>query len=215
MPPLSRAEPPPSRTERTIEALIGIALYLALLCHTAVLMLNDGPDNAIKISSRNYLQHYMNPLIAQDWSFFAPLPEDRNESYLMRCEDSKGQWTPWVNVSRYVGDKIKADRLSNFDLLDTGLHSDILSAGSLDVVGLKRRGENAYSYASVKDLARTGFSLLRSEYPQRSFTRLESGILIQIFPRFTRRYDSDNSDKRSFRFFGAETAPRDVADIAW
>ena len=205
----------PAGPQRLLEACFACVIAVAVGFHIAILTLYNGPDNAIKINAQPLLDWYVGPLLAQHWSFFAPIPVDKDVEYLIRGRDKGGQWTPWINISRITTEKIQENRASNFDLIVTGIHNAVLDAGSYNVPKLRREGQSMYTYRSVLYLARTGTSLLESLFPARSFVQIQSAIFISEFPRFTKRFESNRDSRRFFIDLGKEAAPNDVAVIRW
>ena len=200
---------------RLFESIAAVLLFAIVCAYTVILLLNDGPNNAIKIAEQPFLNQAVPPVLSQNWSFFAPTPLEHDVYVLARAQDASGKWTSWMNVSQFVGGKIKRNRFSNFDLLDTGLHNEVLNTASYDVAHMRARKQNMYSLDPVRFIARTSMSFLEYEYPNRHFTRLQCGVLQRLFPRFTKRYDNDDKDKRTFTDLGTEAAPTDVAVIRW
>jgi hypothetical protein len=198
-----------------IETALALVLFASIAGHTAILMLNDGPDNAIKIQATGFLRRYMNPFVAQGFSFFAPIPLERDEDFFIRGEDSVGHWTPWLNVGRYLTDKIRANRLSNFDLVAQSVRNQTIDALTLDDQKVTGKKVDFYTYGAVKYLERTGFSILRYEYPEKRISRVQTGIEQRIFPRFTKRFEDDSHSRRRFFFMGTDVPPQDVVGLHW
>ena len=204
-----------SRLSYAFEIVVSLAVLSFFVVNVLILTLFNGPDNAIKINARSFLHAYVGTFIDQDWSFFAPRPVDRNYDVLVRGRTRRNIWTPWTNMSGYLNNQIQANRLSNFDLIGTGVHNATLDAASLNAPRLRKRGVNLYQYRSVAFLARAGFSFLRSEYPTERLRKIQVGILVAIFPRFTKRFEKTSLRHTYFINYGTEIAPTGVVGFPW
>jgi hypothetical protein len=199
-------------------ALGWVALVLGTLAagtHLGLTWLYNAPDNVAKVALDAPLRHYFGKLLYQNWSFFAPNPIDRDTGLYARGRAADGHETPWVDVTGPLVADIQRNRLSPYELVSTSVMNALLAAHNDPRVRRSRPGGPSLTGSySVRALYRTGASVLRTTYPERTFASVEIAFADTQFPRFTHRLER-SSARTTLAPLPWEPFPADVDSVGW
>ncbi len=188
-----------------------IIVVTIVVVHLGITWLYNSPPNFVKISMARQLQAYMGYTFSQDWSFFAPNPIDRNAYLLVRGADSSGRKTDWINVSIPLIRAVQRNRLSPYELINTGVSNAVFeSKRAFSDLTKKSRKENVLKSYDLRFLYRVGAAVLLSRYAPSAVRRMQVGVLDERYPRFTRRRTSGQLSKRRAEVFNWVPIPTDV-----
>lgn len=197
--------------------LAQIALVAAIVVvHLGITWIYNAPDNIVKIDGDAIISRYMGHTFFQNWSFFAPSPIDRNTYLMARAERADGSFTPWTNISVPLIEQVQRNRFSAYELVSTGVSNAVLNAAK-SYVDLKKSNKTAdpMTMPDLRDLYRSGASVLMHQYPGTAFEKIQIGVLDEIYPRFTHRREGDERSKRQMAAFDLVAFPHDVDTTGW
>jgi hypothetical protein len=197
-----------------IETAISVVMCAALLAHMLVCFIAAGPDNYIKLEHDVQINQYVSRLFGQSWGFFAPEPIASNLIVVVRGASVDGKTTGWIDVSDALIDQLQANRLSSYELITTSVSNAVgafennKAGGKLQALGL---GKDLYREVFFRIITRTGASILEEKYPGRKLRSIQIGIIDELFPRFTRRFDGDDKSKAHMELYKWMPAPQVTA----
>lgn len=172
------------------------------------------PTSPLKVSLFDIDSSYVYPYFAQNWSFFAPNPIDRNRILVCRGRyvepnSDKILTSQWVDVTDPLIDDVRRDRLGPLSLIELMVANSVQGYSTVlaeDPRSQIRRNGSVYLKTIVSSdidpndltvLTRMSAAYLLSSFPRTRFVSIQVGILTHIFPRFNDRLSNDNGNKNN------------------
>jgi hypothetical protein len=172
----------------------------------------------------------VHPLFSQNWNFFAPVPISEDVTIQARAERCTGRGacvlTPWYDISDPLIEKIRHNRFSSLEIIQLMLSNAAVEftnkAGGSALGRRSIRGKNYYRNG-ISDsvdpvdgtiLSRSSAAALRLIYPGVRFSRVQFGLEVYEFPRFTKRQEPDRPQDASFFTTEWQPFPNNIATFA-
>jgi hypothetical protein len=166
------------------------------------------PVSPLKLRFVNQLDHYVTPFFAQNWSFFAPTPIDRDYVLVARTrykDPDSGALvvSGWSDVTNTLLDPMRHNRLTALFHIEITLSNAVVSYTNklADEPEAKYIAKDGKVYMNsempvttdVLDMTvmrRTAIATLEITRPKNKMQEIQLGIVTSIYPRFTARNTS-------------------------
>lgn len=92
-----------------------------LVFHFSLLFINDMPSNYLSIKFGRFINAYVDPIFAQNWTLFAPNPISTNDDILVKYYYIKNGTThisPWTDISDSLIQQIQRNRISSYSTVE-------------------------------------------------------------------------------------------------
>ncbi|MEO0459947.1 MAG: DUF5819 family protein [Myxococcota bacterium] len=102
------------RSVLRVAIVVGTPLFALFLFHFTAVLLYVSPPNLVSLSSRPWVESYIDPIFSQRWELFAPEPGGRNQRLHIQCHgeaDGETWSSDWIDITTPIVRAKRVNRL--------------------------------------------------------------------------------------------------------
>lgn len=187
---------------------LATACSLFVLFHFFVIFINQMPANPVQYQLYSLSSKYMFPFFGQDWHLFAPNPINSNIIVVARgygTPSNRFHRTKWIDLTDGLIRAVQQNRFTSVQLTEFLVTTDTMDLAknltvtangqSLNHIEVKRRAQMAVQSPEAQVLIRYATTVLKADYPQAHFHKIQLALIVSVPPDFLQRVKPDSSSK--------------------